>query len=262
MITASRGVEASAPGSFPTGWYGKIPGTGDFIARRIPASFSESWDRWLQAAVGGSRDRLGARWRDSFLSMPAWRFMLAPGVLTQNAWAGLMVPSVDAVGRYFPLTLAAALPSASVDLLGSLLAAASWFDQLEAIALKAIAPGADTGAIDAALAERPFKSEWLKLPRATDATVPIRGAKAQMLWVPLAQQTSNQRLPATLRELADRLAEPYSAWLAEESEVFGRCVLLCETLPPGEQYCAMMDGRWTEHGWGRRDLEAPGAGSA
>ena len=256
MIGARAAPGAVSPGSFPTGWYGKIPATGDFIARRIPASFSEPWDRWLQAAVETSRERLGARWRDSFLSMPAWRLILAPGVLTQNAWAGLMVPSVDAVGRYFPLTVAAALPAASVDPLATLLAAATWFDQVEAIALRAIAPRADTAAIDAALAERPFKSQWLQLPRPSDHTVPVRGAKPQMLWVPLPARTPNERLPASLRELAERLAEPYSAWLAEESEVFGRCLLLCEALPAAEQYCAMMDGCWIEHGWGRRKIGA------
>ncbi len=100
----------AAPQEFSAGWYGKIPGTGDFIARRMPSSFSEAWDRWLQAAIAGSRDRLGGRWRDTFLSMPIWRFVLSPGMLTQNAWAGIMVPSVDAVGRYFPLAVASALP--------------------------------------------------------------------------------------------------------------------------------------------------------
>jgi len=104
---------AAAPASFPVGWYGKIPVTGDFIARRLATAFSEPWDRWLQGVMDGSRERLGARWRDTFLSMPAWRFILAPGMVTPNAWAGLMVPSVDAVGRYFPLTVAVSLPSES-----------------------------------------------------------------------------------------------------------------------------------------------------
>ena len=114
--------------TFPAGWYGKIPATGDFIGRRMPALFSEAWDRWLQAAIAGSRERLGARWRDSFLSMPIWRFVLSPGMLTPNAWGGIMVPSVDAVGRYFPLAVASALPSVSLDLVGTLFAAESWFD--------------------------------------------------------------------------------------------------------------------------------------
>jgi type VI secretion system protein ImpM len=243
-----------SPESFPVGWYGKIPGTGDFITRRMPSAFSESWDRWLQAAIAGSRDRLGARWRDSYLSMPIWRFVFSPGVVTPSAWAGIVVPSVDAVGRYFPLAVASGLPSASLDLVRTLLGAESWFAEMESIALAAIAPGADASAIDAAIVQKPFRSEWLCQPEGRDETVPIRGAKAQMLWVPLA--ASSTASPGEVLELAHRLAEPCGVWLAEESELFGRCMLLCEALPPGEQYCAMMDGRWIEHGWGRRDLRS------
>ena len=247
---------AAAPqDSFQAGWYGKIPATGDFIARRMPPAFSEAWDRWLQGAIAGSRERLSERWRDSFLSMPVWRFVLSPGMLTPNAWAGVMVPSVDAVGRYFPLAVAAALPSASVDLVGTLFAAQSWFDQIEAVALEAIAPAANSAAIDAAILAKPFRADFVRLPVGHDDTVPIRGAKAQMLWVPLGARGAAP-VPPEVGELAQRLAEPCAVWLAEETELFGRCLLLCETLPPAEQYCAMMDGLWIEHGWGRRDVRA------
>ena len=245
-------------GSFSTGWYGKIPATGDFITRRVAAAFSESWDRWLQSAIAGSRERLGGRWRDTYLSMPVWRFVLSPGMLTQNAWAGIMVPSVDAVGRYYPLAVASALPSESLDIVGTLVAAQSWFDEIEAHALAAIAPGANSAAIDAAIAQRAFRPEWLRYPQGSDDTVPIRAATPQMLWVPLGAR--NGQPPAQeVFDLAARLAEPTAAWLAEESELFGRCLLLCESLPPPEQYCAMMDGRWVERGWGRRDVRSAAA---
>jgi type VI secretion system protein ImpM len=207
-------MTGAAPGEgFAAGWYGKIPGTGDFIARRLPPAFREPWDRWLRDAIDGSRRRLGAAWRDAFLSMPPWRFALGPGVLGANAWAGLMVPSVDAVGRYFPLTVACALPGAGIDAAATLLSAHAWFDEIEAIALTAIAPAADAGEIDAALARRRFEARWLALPAA--------GASSAGC-----------------------------AWLAEASEVFDRKLLLCERLPSAEQFCAMMDGRWADHGWG------------
>jgi type VI secretion system protein ImpM len=218
----------------------------------VPASFSEPWDRWLQAAIDGSRERLGTRWRDAFLCMPAWRFVLGPGVVGANAWAGLMVPSVDAVGRYFPLTVACALPSASLDVAATLLGAGRWFDGIEAIALEAIAPRADTAAIDDALASQRFERRWVAAPEASDATLPIRGPRPQMLCVDPGAAAA--AIPASIRSLAGRLCEPHSAWLAEPSELFGRALLLCEALPPGEQFCAMMDGRWLEHGWGCRSL--------
>jgi type VI secretion system protein ImpM len=238
----------SPGGGFAAGWYGKIPAAGDFIARRLPPSFSQAWDRWLQDVIGGSRERLAGRWRDAFLSMPVWRFVLSPAMLNANAWAGVMVPSVDAVGRYFPLAVASALPSASLDLVATLLAARPWFQDMEAIALSAIGPGADSASIDAAIAGKPFLPQWLRHPAAHDDTVPIRGAKPQMLWIPLGSGEEQRA-----RALAARLGEPAAAWLAEECELFGRCLLLCEALPEAEQYCAMMNGRWMEHGWRRRD---------
>jgi len=245
-------ARASAGGSFSAGWYGKIPAGGDFIARRVPPSFSQAWDGWLQGAIAGSRERMAGDWRDAFLSMPAWRFVLSPALLNANAWIGIMVPSVDAVGRYFPLTVASALPSASLDLVATLLAARPWFQDIEAIALSAIGPGGrDSASIDAAIAGKPFLPQWLRHSEERDDTVPMRGAKPRMLWVPLAR--SDRKEARARAAMAARLAEPAAAWLAEESECFGRCLLLCEALPSAEQYCAMMDGRWIEHGWSRGD---------
>ena len=227
------------------GWYGKIPSTGDFITRRLPAAFTESWDRWLQEAIAGSRDRLGARWLDSYLSMPAWRFLLSPGMVTPDGWAGLMLPSVDAASRHFPLTIAVALPSASLNLPATLFAAARWYDEVEEIALSAIAPKTDIAAIDAAFAARPFQHAWLHHPQeSADATVPFRSNRAQMLAV----------LPAQVESIAVQLAEPCAVWLPGETEMFERRALLCERLPSAEQYCGMMEGRWREHGWSQRDL--------
>ena len=106
--------------------------------------------------------------------------------------------------------------------------------------------------------QQPFRTEWLRLPEGRDDTVPIRGTKPQMLWVPLGARSGQAPAPE-LHDLAERLAEPAAVWLAEESELFGRCLLLCEALPPAEQYCAMMDGRWVERGWGRRDTRSGAA---
>lgn len=242
---------APSAGSFPVGWYGKIPGTGDFIARRMPARFSETWDAWLQQAMDGCRERLGSHWRDAFLTMPPWRFVLSPGLATDAAWAGLMVPSVDAVGRYFPLTLASPLPRASLNLAATLLAATPWFEALETIALTAIVPKADTSAIDRELVGLPFRGEWLRPAEDnSDSTRPIPGSTPQMLALPLPARAP---LPE-LNEMQGRLCEPCAAWLAEASEVFGRTLLLSEGLPPAEQFCGMMEGAWATHGWSRRDL--------
>ena len=88
------------------GFYGKLPGVGDFVTRRLPWEFTSVWDDWLQQGMQASREALGARWLERYLSAPIWRFQVAPGVCGPAGWRGLFFASVDRVGRYFPLTLA------------------------------------------------------------------------------------------------------------------------------------------------------------
>ena len=226
------------------GWYGKVPATGDFVVRRLPNAFRDAWDRWLQQSLDGGRERLGAQWQESYFSMPPWRFLLSAGMLTPDAWAGVMVPSVDAVGRQFPLTIACALPAGRLDLAGCVEAGRSWFDAIESVAVDALAPRTEVSRIDAAIAAQPFPAETLRrLDDSPDATVPFRSARAQMLVVP----------PAQAANFAVQLADPCALWLAGASELIAPCALLCENLPSAAQFCGMMDGRWREHGWTSRD---------
>lgn len=227
--------------SFETGWYGKLPASGDFVARRLPPAFIEPWDAWLNAMMAGSRERLGAGWRDTFLSAPVWRFCLAPGVVTTDGWAGLVVPSVDSVGRYFPLTVASALPSRAMDPVTTVVRAHNWYAEVEPVVAVALTPEAEIGTFDAQLANRRFPAELIAAPETSDETIPPRGRGQRALWIPLGDEFQGE---AGLRGLAKPLAEPYSAWLAEESEIFGRSLMLCEKLPAVEQYCAMLNGEW------------------
>lgn len=65
-------------------------------------AFVRSWDEWLQAGLRASRERVGAGWEQAYRCSPIWHFALAAGVCGESAWAGVMIPSVDRVGRYFP----------------------------------------------------------------------------------------------------------------------------------------------------------------
>lgn len=116
----------------PAGLFGKLPNHRDFVRRALPDAFVAPWDAWLSAALADSRARLGEAWLASWLEAPVWRFALAPGVCGPRGAAGVLVPSVDAVGRHFPLTLAA-LTEAPPDPGSS-----DWHDALEAIAIDAV----------------------------------------------------------------------------------------------------------------------------
>src|ERR1700692_2160948 len=80
-----------------------------------------------------SQTALGEAWLDVFLTSPLWRFALASGVVGAPVWAGLLLPSVDRVGRYFPLTIVAEL-SPGVLPFELAVAGNSWFDWAETLA--------------------------------------------------------------------------------------------------------------------------------
>jgi type VI secretion system protein ImpM len=89
------------------GFYGKLPARGDFVRGGLPRDFTDRWDAWLAPAIAGSREHMGEDWLPAFLEAPVWRFALSTGLCGVRAALGLMLPSVDRAGRYFPLTFAA-----------------------------------------------------------------------------------------------------------------------------------------------------------
>jgi len=89
------------------GFYGKIPSRGDFVSGGLPRSFIDPWDRWLQEGMAASRIALGEGWISRWLKAPIWSFVLAPGICGPEAAIGVWMPSVDRVGRHFPLTVVA-----------------------------------------------------------------------------------------------------------------------------------------------------------
>ncbi|MGB8814871.1 MAG: type VI secretion system-associated protein TagF [Paracoccaceae bacterium] len=89
------------------GFFGKLPCTGDFVARGLPTVFRGRWDAWVTRHLAG-RLRDGVVWPEAGL-----RFRLVSG---GRVAAGVIVPGRDAAGRVFPLSLmivGAALPGAA-----------------------------------------------------------------------------------------------------------------------------------------------------
>ncbi|MEJ0018303.1 MAG: type VI secretion system-associated protein TagF [Acetobacteraceae bacterium] len=95
------------PGPVASGFYGKLPARGDFVRAGLPRDFTDPWDAWLATVMTGSRTIMGDDWLPAFLEAPVWRFTLPAGLCGSQAVLGLMLPSVDRAGRYFPLTFAA-----------------------------------------------------------------------------------------------------------------------------------------------------------
>lgn len=139
----------------PAGWFGKMPALGDFASRRLPDEWIAAWDAWLGAELTAAREALGDdAWLALYLVAPIRRFWLAPGLLTRDAWLGVLMPSVDSVGRHFPFTLAAPLPAGRADLLDAL-ANEAWLAEADALVRQVLDPAFDVAALEQAIAVLP-----------------------------------------------------------------------------------------------------------
>lgn len=119
------------------GAYGKMPSVGDFFHITPPPGFVTPWDAWLQELLTTTRAALGDAWDGCYMSAPIWRFSLAAGLAGPGKVLGVLMPSVDRVGRRFPLTLMAPV-SGSAPLASDHAGAQALFVYLDQLALDAL----------------------------------------------------------------------------------------------------------------------------
>ena len=144
------------------GAFGKMPALGDFFRLGAEREFVTPWDHWLQASLLQAQADLGAGFEAAYMSAPIWRFALPPSVAGTQGVVGVLMPSVDRVGRRFPLTLLAQTGHDEQAPLRNLVWQAPVLDQVEALALDCL----DDAMTREALAERlaPLALRPLGLP--------------------------------------------------------------------------------------------------
>jgi type VI secretion system ImpM family protein len=86
------------------GLFGKLPARRDFVSIGGSRAFVQAWEQWLQPAVAASKNQLGPEWLGHYLRAPLWRFWLGRDLFGAQT-AGVLMPSMDGVGRHFPLTV-------------------------------------------------------------------------------------------------------------------------------------------------------------
>lgn len=127
------------------GFHGKVPSRGDFVSRCLPPGFAAPWDEWLQRLIRASRARLGSDWLAAWLEAPVWHFALGRDIAGPARCFGVLIPSVDRVGRHFPFTiLGLARPDGA--------ALSRWTLRAEALALAALDDAFDPDRLEEELA--------------------------------------------------------------------------------------------------------------
>ena len=245
------------------GYFGKVPLTGDFIRHALPEHFLRPWDLWLQTAIECSRADLGERWLKYYLTSPVWRFALSGGICGERPVVGVMMPSVDQVGRYFPLCLAAVMPRETRP---AVVAATEteWFWKAECTVLASLEDEFELRVLDAAIRDigmpasgAPGGQGSRQMPSGSDA--PLQGSW-DALRVDLGGDDLHLVYPDMLDKLLTHSLAPYSLWWTLGSEDVDPILLACRGLPPADQFAAFLDGDWKRWGWNRvADGDRPGS---
>jgi type VI secretion system protein ImpM len=236
------------------GLYGKLPSHGDFLRRRASDVFVSVWDAWLQDCMAASRSALGDRWLDVYLTSPAWRFTGGAGTCGAAPVIGLMVPSVDRVGRYFPLTIVAELP-AHASPIAAVTGAASFFERAERLMIETLeADYVDFESFDQHVVHLADELAFVSRPPRVvfdRAAAAVLNGDPQACWqLPIG--SAEELAPAFEQLLSHRLSatyDPLMIWWTGGSSIVEPSCLIARGLPSPDTFAALLDGSWLQHQW-------------
>ena len=225
-----------------SGLFGKLPVKRDFIAVNAPRRFLETWETWMQAGLATSRLTLGGRWGEVYNHAPLWRFWLGADLCGEPV-LGAWTPSVDGVGRAFPLTLfttadEGALPPPEID------AQETWFQSAEAKLLEALDPQTEFEAFTRSLAGLPAPNahedpvETAGLSRLADGGVLGRDVGDQFALAFRAARRFDHR----------RAFAGESFWWTIGGEGFPPLALALNGLPPPARFADFLTGEFQSQG--------------
>jgi type VI secretion system protein ImpM len=250
------------PGEARSGFFGKLPARRDFVTGNLSRAVTERWHDWLEDGLVRSRELIGDGWIDAYLNQPVWRFALSGGLCGDGALAGVMIPNIDKVGRYFPLILATVLPAGTGPAVVSV-ALADWYGAAEALALSSL---------EAAFVFETFEGQVealaVAVPPAGVATEPGEETAALRMgrsrgWH--ASAAPGGRPDLLYARLLDRAlaaggrGKGYSLWWTAGSDCIPPELVVHEGMPDAIAFTALLDGRWDERGWGQQpDLRVGG----
>lgn len=203
----------TGPAAF--GWYGKMPALGDFLRDGLSPTFITAWDRWLQGLMIAGGEALGDTWLDCYMGAPIWRFALSPGLCGPRGAAGVVMPSVDRVGRQFPLCLAMETDTAAW---ASYARLAPVFPALEEVALSMLEDGATLEALRQQLSDLvaslpPSAADGTQFDGQEDDEIRPQAIQLGDGWV-LESAGSEEAALAALAAIDPALSPPLSLWVA------------------------------------------------
>lgn len=134
------------------GWYGKLPTAGDFVHRRIDSGRIQFWHQWIEQSLLPYKQAVNEA--HCYPTAPVWNFVLPASLLEGGAFMqmGCLAPSLDRVGRIYPLVITLQIPTQCYQKT-LLQGAARYFQQMGRLAYQAIQQRYSVPQFDAFLVE-------------------------------------------------------------------------------------------------------------
>jgi len=240
--------------SLNTGYFGKIPSRGDFVSRGFNADFTQHWDAWLQRGMSASQSQLGSSWHDIYMSSPIWRFALSPGACDSHFWLGLLLPSVDQIGRHFPLTIATRIEH---DTFSTPIVEDNdpWFNAAEQLALAVLQGGVSAESFDEQIdqLQSPYASDARHQARFSGSTNTESNNPHWIIGATVPGQYSDGLALVALELMMERYSN-YSTWWTSGSQIVAPSMMMCANLPSPSGFASFLDGNWDRDGWNNRFL--------
>ena len=221
------------------GIYGKLPAHPDFISDSIHSEVSNELYEWGQTCLYHSQQELPETdWLSAYLVSPIWRMCVPPTVKRKHAWIGVMVPSVDAVGRYFPLFLIFEIDPKHLCVEWLFKEASSLFAILEKVSLKALQQRLSLKAVKQLLDEELNRfelGESLQLPAGLEENV--------------SDTVKQLNSEALLAYLPTPLTHVENSFWWSFGEIYGRKnpLLVANSLPNHKEYQFLLTGKIASH---------------
>lgn len=227
-----------------TGLFGKLPAHGDFVMRDLPAGFVNAWDEWLQHYIAGSKEQLAENWLNIYLTSPMWRFVFSDGVIDSRCWGGVMLPSVDRVGRYYPLSAITPLTE-NDNPLEFITMQSEWFAGIEELMLQSLNGEMDVDQLSEKIndVKAGFRTIYSKN---TNALNDNAGMQINMEF---EEQMPVSVYPYLFDSVLRSTHASYSVWSTTGSQQVEPCIFITQGLPQISGLTAMMDGQWQQWGW-------------
>ncbi|MGA9572977.1 MAG: type VI secretion system-associated protein TagF, partial [Lysobacterales bacterium] len=180
------------------------------------------------------RERFPEGWMTFYLNCPAWSFVLSAGLCGEQAVAGVTIPSVDRVGRYFNFTMASILPA---EISPAVFAGTNgdWLANLENLALSVLEEEMDQDGIEDAINQSSAELTWNPVAHTTYSNTPEHEKV-------MCDGSAGVRelLPELLHGRITSENPQYGLWWHHGSSQVNAQLVSCVNMPSADIYLGLM----------------------